>query len=161
MLHTGLFRSLVIRHMKYQHRFTVKTSQQAVAEFHAHPRALRKLTPPPVIVRFLTPLPEMENGSRFSFLMLIGPIPIIMESVFEDVSESGFVDTQGARGPFRHWRHQHIFKAVDANTTEVIDEIEAELQLHLWHGLVGFLMWVSLPFLFWYRQWRTRRVLEP
>ena len=146
--------------MKYQHRFSVKASQRDVAEFHAHPRALRKLMPPPAIVRFLTPVPPMDNGARFTFLMLIGPIPIIMESIFEDVSESGFVDIQGERGPFRHWRHHHTFEAVDADTTEVIDEIEAELRLHPWHGFVGFLMWVSLPFLFWYRQWQTRRALE-
>lgn len=146
--------------MNYRHSFTVNASQQAVAEFHAHPRALRKLTPPPAVIRFLTPLPEMENGARFTFLMLLGPIPIVWESVFENVTEIGFVDLQGKRGPFRHWQHHHIFESVDSNTTEVIDEIEAEIRLHPWHGLVGFLMWVSLPFLFWYRQWRTRRALE-
>lgn len=146
--------------MKYQHSFTVNASQEDVAAFHAHPRALRQLVPPPAILRFLTPLPEMENGARFTFLMLLGPIPVIWESVFEDVSTDGFVDVQGQRGPFRHWRHHHIFKAVDEHTTEVIDEIEAELRLHLWHGFVGFVMWVTLPFLFAYRQWRTRRELE-
>jgi ligand-binding SRPBCC domain-containing protein len=146
--------------MRYQHSFTVKASQEAVAAFHAHPRSLRKLVPPPAILRFLTPLPAMEDGARFTFLMLLGPIPVIWESVFEDVSEGGFVDVQGERGPFRYWRHHHIFEAVDAETTAVIDEIEAEIRLHPWYGFVGFLMWVTLPFLFWYRQWRTRRDLE-
>jgi hypothetical protein len=38
-----------------------------------------------------------------------------------------FVDRQ-VRGPFRVWVHRHLFTPVDATTTEVIDEVQAELR---------------------------------
>ena len=64
------------------------------------------------------------------------------------------MDTQ-KQGPFRSWRHRHQFRAIDENTTEVIDSIEAE-----YGNLISRFMWLNLPILFGYRGWRTRRELE-
>jgi ligand-binding SRPBCC domain-containing protein len=56
--------------------------------------------------------------------------------------------------------HRHSFASVDATTTEVIDEVQAELSPHWLWRIVGGGMWLTLPLLFAYRGWRTRRVLE-
>jgi ligand-binding SRPBCC domain-containing protein len=76
-------------------------------------------------------------------------------AVHSEVTEqNGFVDTQ-TQGPFRSWRHHHQFRALDDNTTEVIDEIEAE-----YGNLISRFMWLNLPFLFGYRAWRTKTALK-
>jgi hypothetical protein len=56
--------------------------------------------------------------------------------------------------------HRHSFAPVDATTTEVIDEVQAELSSHWLWWIVGSGMWLTLPLLFAYRGWRTRHVLE-
>jgi ligand-binding SRPBCC domain-containing protein len=77
----------------------------------------------------------------------------------EDVSATGFTDRQ-LRGPFQSWVHRHTYLPVDETTTAVVDEIELKLRPHLWWGLVGLSMWLSLPLLFGYRAWKTQRLIR-
>jgi ligand-binding SRPBCC domain-containing protein len=140
--------------MKYRHSFTVNVPLSTVADFHKDTRALRLLTPPPLTVKFnnIEPLAE---GSIADFTMGVGPVSVRWVAVHSEVTEqNGFVDTQ-TQGPFRSWRHHHQFRAIDDNTTEVIDEIEAE-----YGNLISRFMWLNLPFLFGYRAWRTKKVLK-
>jgi ligand-binding SRPBCC domain-containing protein len=64
------------------------------------------------------------------------------------------------RGPFARWTHRHTFVRVAADTTDVVDQVEAELKRHLFWGPIGLLMWIGMPALFAYRGWKTRRILE-
>ena len=72
----------------------------------------------------------------------------------EVTAENGFVDTQ-RQGPFRGWRHYHRFRAVDEQTTEVIDEIGAEFG-----SVLSRFLWFNLPLLFAYRARQTRKQPE-
>jgi hypothetical protein len=49
---------------------------------------------------------------------------------------------------------------VDGNTTEVVDEIEAIFKPHWFWGLLGRFMWLNMPVLFAFRQWKTKQKLE-
>jgi len=53
-------------------RFAVRASLEAVALFHADPRALRRLAPSPMQVQRLDP----KGGSVSEFTMWAGPVPI-------------------------------------------------------------------------------------
>jgi ligand-binding SRPBCC domain-containing protein len=139
--------------MRYEHRFTVKAPLTAVAEFHNDTSALRRLSPPPMIVQF-NDVEPLAEGSVADFTMWLGPVPIRWVAVHSEVSSAGFVDTQ-QKGPFKAWRHQHQFHALDEHTTEVIDTIDAE-----YGNLISRFMWLNLPVLFAYRGWRTRQTLE-
>jgi ligand-binding SRPBCC domain-containing protein len=87
--------------------------------------------------------------------MWFGPIPIRWRAVHSNVDPNrGFTDTQTA-GPFADWQHRHTFTALDENTTLVEDHIQAQPG-----GLVSRVMWLTLPILFAYRAWRTRRAVE-
>jgi ligand-binding SRPBCC domain-containing protein len=86
--------------------------------------------------------------------MWLGPLPIRWTAVHSQLSSQGFMDTQ-QRGPFKSWRHRHTFQQLNAWTTGVIDEIEAEPG-----SLISRFMWLNLPILFAYRAWRTRRALR-
>lgn len=139
---------------QYKHRFEVAASLTAVSEFHRDSRALRLLTPPPIWVQFQEMEPLAE-GSVANFTMWLGPLPVHWTAVHSQVTRHGFVDTQ-KRGPFRIWQHRHSFQELGDGRTEVVDEIEAEPG-----NLVSRFMWLTLPILFAYRGWRTRRALRP
>lgn len=145
--------------MNFEHRFTVKALASDVVEFHRHATGLKALTPPPAFMRFHSLPDPIQEGDSLSFSMWLGPIPIRWESSFPEISENGFVDTQGS-GPFRSWTHRHTFTDLGEGIIEVRDQIEAHLDSNLWHGFVGLLMWSTLPFLFKYRQIQTRRLLQ-
>jgi ligand-binding SRPBCC domain-containing protein len=144
---------------EFRHRFRVAAPLDDVTAFHRDTRALKFLTPPPVYVQFHHVEPVGEN-SRSEFTMWVGPVPIRWVALHTEYDpKKGFVDTQ-VDGPFQRWVHQHSFSAVDEGTTEVSDSIQAELGAHPFWKLVGGFMWISLPLLFTYRAWVTRRRLE-
>lgn len=92
------------------------------------------------------------------FTLWLGPVPIRWLARIEDVSPTGFTDRQ-IRGPFQEWVHRHTFVSLDETATLVVDEIQLALHPHLWRALVGLGMWLSLPLLFAYRSWKTRRLI--
>jgi len=145
--------------MKFQHHFRVRASLAAVAEFHGKTASLAMLTPPPVIVRTHRAPAVQHAGDEIDFTMWFGPLPVRWLARIEQVSDTGFVDRQ-VRGPFHAWVHRHSFAPVDATTTEVIDQVQAELSPNWLGWIVGGCMWLTLPVLFAYRGWRTRCLLE-
>ena len=143
----------------YTHRFRVNTSLDRVLEFHQDPRALKWLTPPPVIVQFHDFEPVAEN-SRVDFTMWMGPLPVRWVAIHSEVDpNAGFTDSQ-VHGPFKRWVHRHNFRRIDAQVTEIEDTIEAEPGSHPVWGLVSRFMWSNLGMLFKYRERVTRRKLE-
>lgn len=140
-------------------RFTVLAPLSKVAKFHSDPVALKRLTPPPVIVTF-NEVEPLGEGSRADFTLWFGPIPIRWVAVHQNFNpQSGFVDVQES-GPFLSWEHRHTFKPISENSTEIIDEIKAVPSQHFFWGLVSRFMWLSLPIMFSYRAWVTRRHVE-
>jgi ligand-binding SRPBCC domain-containing protein len=143
----------------FEREFVVAAPLNKVAEFHRDARALRTLTPPPVFVQYHMVQP-MREGSVADFTMWLGPIPVRWVAVHRDVDpEKGFTDAM-MRGPFEAWVHQHRFEIIDANQTRIIDTVQALPGAHPFWGLISKLMWNNLPFLFAYRSWRTRRILQ-
>jgi ligand-binding SRPBCC domain-containing protein len=145
--------------MKYRHRFLVKSPLKNVREFHARPSSMGAITPPPVIVRLHWAPLTLNEGDQMEFTLWLGPLPIRWLACIEEVTAGGFVDRQ-IRGPFSRWSHRHRFIPSGDRDTEVSDEVEARLSHHPFWALVGLGMWLSLPLLFAFRGWKTRRILE-
>ncbi len=144
---------------EFSHRFTVRASLEQVAAFHSDSRALRRLTPPPVIVQF-NDVEPLGEGSLADFTMWMGPIPVrwvAKHTQFDPLH--GFTDTQ-VSGPFKAWIHRHSFQPMDDQTTSVIDEVTATPGSGIKSGLISRFMWLNLRILFAYRAWVTRRVVE-
>ncbi len=144
----------------FDYTFLVNAPLQAVADFHRDTRALKRLSPPPLFVQLHRAEP-LSEGAVAEFTLWFGPVPMRWVAVHSDVSaRHGFTDTQ-QRGPLKAWRHTHRFEAVDAHTTRVREHIEYEYPLGL-RGLLARLLFspLALTFLFAYRQWVTRRILE-
>jgi len=142
----------------YTHRTRIKATIEQVEEFHRDSRALSRLSPPLMFVRF-NKVEPLGEASIVDFVMWLGPLPIHWVAVHSGVSPSGFTDTQKV-GPFKFWKHTHHFVAIEENLSEVVDEIYAELGDHPFWGVVSRVMWINLPILFAYRGWITRRSLE-
>jgi len=145
--------------MKYQHRFRVRAPLEAVAHFHSRSASMAAITPPPIVVR-VHRAPEIQHdGDEMDFTLWMGPLPVRWVAHIENVSPTGFTDHQ-LRGPFKQWTHRHSFVAIDGRTTDVLDEVTIELRVHPLWGPVGLGMWLTLPLLFAYRAWRTKRIVE-
>jgi ligand-binding SRPBCC domain-containing protein len=145
--------------MIYRHTFTVQASLAEVTHFHTQASSLRAITPPLMPMRLHYAPEQMNDGDTMSFTMWLGPVPVHWKAEVDQVSDTGFVDRQ-VDGPFASWTHRHAFESVDANTTRVVDRVEAVVQRHALWGTVGLGMWLGLPVLFAYRGWKTRRLLE-
>lgn len=145
--------------MRYHHRFIVNAPLADVAEFHSQSASMGAITPPPIIVRVHAAPAILGEGDHMDFTMWLGPLPVRWLAQIEQVTPTSFVDRQ-LRGPFAAWAHKHTFELVDAETTAVLDEVDATLHTNWFWKLVGVGMWLGLPILFAYRGWKTRRVLE-
>ncbi|MGQ9491566.1 MAG: SRPBCC family protein [Anaerolineae bacterium] len=145
--------------MRFTHTFRVNAPQSAVADFHSRSASMPAITPPPMIVRVHAAPPQLTTGDVMDFTLWAGPIPVRWVARIEDASVEGFTDRQVA-GPFAAWEHRHRFVRVDDRTTDVVDEVEAQLKRHPFWGLVGALMWAGMPVLFAFRRRRTKRLLE-
>ena len=93
------------------------------------------------------------------FTLRLGPVPIHWVARIENVSPTGFTDRQ-VKGPFEYWVHTHTFVPIDEDSTAVIDTIEYQYRRNFWQKIIGFGMAMSLPLLFAFRGWKTRKLLE-
>ena len=142
--------------MQFEHRFTVRAPQAQVAAFHTRADGLRAITPTPMTIHS-APDP-LTSGDEIHFTMWV-PFPLRWHGRVENVSDAGFDDLQ-VNGPFKRWQHRHNFLKIDDTMTEVYDVVQAELPRHPLKLVVAAGMWLSLPLLFAYRGWRTRKLVE-
>lgn len=142
----------------FDFRFSVAASLESVREFHRDTNALKRLTPPPVIVQIRNVEP-LSEGSVSRFTLWVGPMPLRWTAVHESVSEHGFTDVQ-TDGPAKDWKHTHSFSSETPTRTLIREHIEFEHQRGFW-GLVTRVLFArpNLYLMFTYRKWVTRRYL--
>ncbi|MDG2383239.1 MAG: hypothetical protein P8N76_16335 [Pirellulaceae bacterium] len=139
--------------------FKVHASQAAVRDFHRDTSALKKLTPPPVIVQ-LHEIEPLAEGSKSRFTLWLGPLPIKWTAVHRNVTDHGFTDVQ-LQGPARKWEHTHSFDATGTDVTEIREHIEYSHKSGLWGLITRFLFArLNLQVMFTYRKLVTCRALQ-
>jgi uncharacterized protein len=138
--------------------------QSRVWEFHASLNALEILTPPGTRVTLPEPKPTLGPGARFVIVVRQPPvfIPLAWECVFTAWEPPlRFVDEQGAKGPWRRWRHEHRFEIVDEGTTRLVDTIEYEPPLGPLGRIADALfLRRTIENAFTFRQAKTRDLLQ-
>ncbi len=149
--------------MAHFHRSTqIAAPAQAVYDFHADPRNIERVAAPQTHVQLLTPfdVPLRLGSVVRARVALFGLLPQIVETeivVCDPPRE--FADVQ-RRGPFRAWRHRHLFREVEGGT-ELTDDVEYELPTALPFRLLGTkAMTGMMANLFASRQELTKKLLE-
>ena len=141
----------------FDDRFQVNAALEAVSFFHTDARALKRLTPPPVIVQ-LKRIEPMAEGSQSAFTLWFGPLPVRWLAVHSNVdAKRGFTDTQ-VQGIMKRWVHTHQWQAIDARTTQMTEHVEYEYYPGL-RGLLSRLLFARplLKLMFAYRRWVIKR----
>ena len=88
-----------------------------VFPFFAEARNLERLTPPWLRFEVLTPSPiQMQVGARIEYRLKLRGVPLRWQSEITSWQPpTRFVDEQ-RRGPYRLWKHEHVFIADGAKT---------------------------------------------
>jgi ligand-binding SRPBCC domain-containing protein len=140
----------------YEKRSVFPTTMERMMAFHQHPRALQRLTPPPIFVQLLRDDRTSFTTGELEFRLWFGPIPIRWLARHEPgPTPTSFIDRM-IDGPMAVWEHQHIFRDVPGGV-ELTDHVTFAHKPGL-PGLFTRLMFDGPPlsFLFFYRHLRTR-----
>lgn len=133
---------------------------QQLWDFHAHPKAFSRLTPPPIFIQMHANRLKSLTDGMVDFTMWLGPIPIHWRAQHEPgPTPTSFIDRQ-LIGPLAYWEHQHLMEAVPGGV-QLTDHITLEHKPGL-AGLLSRLMFDGLPLriFFAYRHLRTRFALR-
>lgn len=142
----------------FEKRSVIPTTMEQVLAFHNDPRALRWLTPPPIIMRLQRDTRTSLTDGELEFVLWFGPLPVRWTALHEaGPIETSFQDRM-LRGPMEVWVHQHIFRQVPGGV-ELVDHLEYQHRRGI-GGILTRLVFGGLPlrFLFLYRHLRTRQL---
>ncbi len=141
----------------------VAASQQRCWDFFSNPGNLRQITPPHLDFRVLSELPETVYSGmfiRYKVRPLLGIALTWLTEITHVDAPHYFVDEQRL-GPYRLWHHEHFFKSIDSDTTEIIDRVHYILPLHLAGDLVHRLfVRREVERIFDYRSKQLERIFE-
>jgi uncharacterized protein (TIGR01777 family) len=123
--------------MNIRRESTVLAPAQFVYDWHTRDGAFERLMPPWESVELLESDGGFENREVVVKMKRFGvPIRWVAKHV-EAVPGQRFVDEQ-LSGPFKRWRHSHVFESLGNNRTKMIDDISCALPLSvLSHGVAG------------------------
>jgi ligand-binding SRPBCC domain-containing protein len=89
----------------------------------ADPRSLDLVTPPWFRLSPLGRIPDrLERGLEISYRLRWRGLPFRWTSLITDWQEPGFFAYEQKEGPYRFFRHEHFFDAVDGGT-EILDRV--------------------------------------
>ncbi len=104
--------------------------------FFSRPENLERLTPKDVTFDILSPVAGVEMYEGMIVQYRVSPLPLFTTNWVTQITkiehESYFVDDQLV-GPFALWHHQHHFRALDAERTEMRDVLHYQAPL----GILG------------------------
>ena len=108
----------------FETRRTLEQPLAEVFEFFSNAHNLVRITPPWLHLNVLTPAPiKMFTGTLIDYKLKLHGIPIRWQTeITEWNPPHAFVDVQ-RRGPYRLWRHTHIFTET-AEGVVVEDSVE-------------------------------------
>lgn len=111
----------------------VEAPVQALEAWHLRPGAVHRMLPPWEDAAVVAEGDPSRPGARVEFRIRIGPLSRRwISEVRELPGERGFRDVQ-LQGPFARWRHDHLFRSLGEDRSELEDRVEYSLPL----GLLG------------------------
>ena len=101
--------------------------------FFSRAENLEAITPPWLKFRLITKIPiEMKRGTIIEYNLRINGFPVYWRTLIAEYDPPHrFVDVQ-QKGPYKLWRHEHTFEAVDDGTL-MRDRVEYQIG----YGILG------------------------
>ena len=109
--------------MRFTARSVIRTTPEQLFAFHELPDAFRHLLPPREKIRVIQVAPNLNAGSRTIVEIRIAFLWVTFESLHTAYDPPHSFEDQQVRGPFRSWRHRHIFES-HPDGAVLIDDIE-------------------------------------
>lgn len=102
----------------------VPFSPPHVFAWHERPGAFERFNPPWRPVRVVKSPASLRDGAQVAIqLPILGPIALRWELSHRDYRENAQFCDEQVRGPFRVWKHQHLFIPEGASSCRMRDEI--------------------------------------
>jgi ligand-binding SRPBCC domain-containing protein len=102
----------------------IKSDLDTVWDFFSTPDNLNNITPDEMKFEFLTDTAGKKMYEGMIIKYKVSPFPGVKMNWVTEITKISdknyFVDEQRI-GPYKMWHHEHHFKALDNNTTEMID----------------------------------------
>jgi len=141
--------------LRFENSFIVDSCIDNVWSFYTDIMHLERITPPQLHLKVLaTTSPQLLAGS---LITLSGKFLFIKKTWKSQITYSQkykYVDEM-IHGPFRQWRHTHIFVKLDSHRTIINDEIDFNLPFYLDSRLLNSYMLRSLKRIFDFRKNQT------
>jgi len=120
----------------------IEASRDEVFHFFSRAENLGIITPQWVHIEVLRPGVTMRPGTTIDYKIRLYGLPIRWQTVIESWDPpNGFVDRQ-IKGPYKVWRHTHLFQAMPDGRTLMRDRVEYQAPF----GPIGRVieaLWVS------------------
>lgn len=138
----------------------IPSPREEVFEFFANPKNLKRITPKSMDFR-ITYIDELPVRPGFRIEYTIRPLIVKTRwvTLITDFERSSlFADIQ-EKGPYKYWRHEHRFEAVDGDQTLMHDYVQYELPFGIL-GAVAHRLFVArqLKHIFDFRSRRIRKL---
>ncbi len=108
---------------KYEVKQLVNIPIEQAWDYFSSPKNLEEITPEYLKFKILSDLPEkMYEGMiiQYKVTPLLG-IPLNWTTEITHVREGEYFVDEQRFGPYSFWHHQHFFKELDENSTEMTD----------------------------------------
>lgn len=113
----------------FSHETKISAPVGDVFSYHRTKSALQRLTPPWEAVEVVSKVGGIENEGTTILKVGLGPFKTEWKAVHQDYSENkSFSDLQ-VKGPFKYWKHTHLFRSVSKSETNLTDAIDYQLPL--------------------------------
>jgi ligand-binding SRPBCC domain-containing protein len=146
--------------LKFENSFTVGTSIVNVWDFYTQIKHLEVITPPSIGLKIIhCPTSYITDGL---LVTLSGKIILFNRKWTSKITISGvhqYVDEM-INGPFKKWRHTHIFEEVKSDLTLVSDKVEFELPNYFGGIVMEGVVKRNLQKIFDYRRSQTIKRLS-
>lgn len=117
---------------RMEFKLTIPRPLEETWEFFSRPENLKKLTPKDVKFEFLTPLEGVTMYPGIAIQYRVTPFPFFTTDWITEITQikhhEYFIDDQRV-GPFALWHHQHHFRAIDDQHTEMTDILHYQAPL--------------------------------
>lgn len=116
---------------EFSYRSEIAAEVAQVFDWHERPGAFHRLSPPWEKVKVLSSTGSIRDGARVILELRKGPIPLRWELVHRDYEPNRRFADEQVSGPFRRWRHEHLFSSAGTGRCLLEDRIRYELPLGL------------------------------